>query len=471
MSQQQLMAMKLITMSNMELRDEIYRTVEENPALEIQIDKYADGATNLKQGDSSSRQTVNSVHTGKESKQGAEAAEKFQKMLENAPDNTETLQSHLLHQLNMTNLPENENRLCEKIIQNLDSNGYHILAPITLIEEKAGDTQELLKKCISIVQHFDPEGICCENFSESLKLQAELNGEAPELALFLLDGNLEMLKPPVADKVAKKILDFLDQQEKLTFNSKKFGFDKKDVSEEAVADAIRFIQELDPFPARNFGTTGTQYVQPDVFVSVDADGLVKVQLSDDTIPVLSIAKDFELADSSEGINGDEKDFVQNHLRNAKGFIETLEFRKTALNKAFAKLAQIQEEFFKKGPGNLVPLTQRKFAEIIEVHESTVSRIADSKFVRCSWGTFPVKYFFSNGLAVQGKDESQNKEEMISTDNVKIEIEKILNAQKPGDKKLSDQKIADMLAEKGISIARRTVSKYRAQLNIASSYER
>ena len=117
--------------------------------------------------------------------------------------------------------------------------------------------------------------------------------------------------------------------------------------------------------------------------------------------------------------------------------------------------------------------------MINVHESTVSRMAESKFLRCEWGTFPVKYFFSKALvSTKPKTNKKNEKkeietvaENISTDNVKIEIEKILKAQKPGEKKLSDQKIADILAGKGIKIARRTVSKYRAQLNIASSYER
>ena len=451
LSQQQLMAINLIAMGNMELREEIYRKAEENPALEITRDKFAEGASRLKQGNSSSQ---SSVHTGNSSKSGTEAAEKFQKLLENAPDNSETLQSHLLHQLNMLNIPEIEEKLCRKLILNLNEQGFHILAPVSLVDKTSGETPDLLEKCISTVQHFDPEGICCENISESLKIQAELKKNAPNLALFLLNGNLEMLKPPVPEKIQKKILGFLADQKKLAFSSSSFDFSKEELSLENIENAVKFIQNLDPFPARNFSGSAPQYIEPDVYIQKDSDGLVKIQLAQNVMPEIQLAADFKsMADEKEN-SGTANDFIQLQLKNAKAFLDTLEFRNTVLLKAFIKLAEIQKDFFEKGPGFLVPLTQRKFSEEIQVHESTVSRMADSKYIRCDWGTFPVKYFFS-----------------AAVDNVKIEIENILKAQKPGEKRLSDQKIADMLSEKGIEIARRTVSKYRSQMDIGSSYER
>ena len=123
---------------------------------------------------------------------------------------------------------------------------------------------------------------------------------------------------------------------------------------------------------------------------------------------------------------------------------------------------------------MIPLTQRQFAEEAGIHESTVSRIADSKFIHCDWGTFPIKYFFSNAIkkavtveAVRNNDTATE----VSSDSVRLEIEKILRESETSGKKLSDQKIADLLSSKGYKIARRTVSKYRSQLNIASSYVR
>lgn len=469
LSQQQIMAMNLIAMGSLELREEILEKVDENPALEIKEDKFLGN--------------TNSVHTGKTSRASEEASEKYQNMLESAPDETETLQEHLLHQLNMINLPENEHRICKKLIENLDENGFYILAPVTLLEPEKGDDENLLEKCIQTVRHFDPEGICCQNVTESLEIQAKLKKNAPKIALYILHGRLEILKPPVAEKVLNKIEKNIEENEKLSFwtpNPDDIQLTKKDLSLENVKNSIEFIQKLEPFPAAEFNSTQEHFVQPDVYVakSENSDEL-QVVLSNQAIPVLKIAEDFKSEEKSGSLSEKNKKTLKMQLKEAQNFLDTLNFREQVLFNAFKKLAEIQKKFFFKGPGNLVPLTQREFAKMINVHESTVSRMAESKFLRCEWGTFPVKYFFSKALvSTKPKTNKKNEKkeietvaENISTDNVKIEIEKILKAQKPGEKKLSDQKIADILAGKGIKIARRTVSKYRAQLNIASSYER
>lgn len=470
LSQQQIMAMNLIAMGSLELREEILEKVDENPALEIKEDKFLGNA--------------NSVHTGKASRAGEEAAEKYQNMLESAPDETETLQEHLLHQLNMINLPENEHRICKKLIENLDENGFFILAPVTLLEPEKGDNENLLKKCIFTVQHFEPEGICCQNVMESLEIQAKLKKNAPKIALYILHGRLEILKPPIAEKVLNKIQKNIEENEKLSFwtqNPDDIQLIKNEISLENVKKSIEFIQNLEPFPAARFKSTQEHFVQPDVYVAkAENSENLKVALSNQAIPVLSIAEDFKNEETSDSLSEKNKKTVKMQLKDAQNFLDTLNFREQVLLNAFRKLAEIQKDFFRKGPGNLVPLTQREFAKMINVHESTVSRMAESKFLRCEWGTFPIKYFFTKALAstkqkltegTEEKKEAESAAENISTDSVKIEIEKILKAQKPGEKKLSDQKIADILAEKGIKIARRTVSKYRTQLNIASSYER
>ena len=466
LSQQQIMAMNLIAMGSLELREEILEKVDENPALEIKEDKFLGNTT--------------SVHTGKTSRAGEEAAEKYQNMLESAPDETETLQEHLLHQLNMMNLPENEHRICKKLIENLDENGFFILAPVTLLEPEKGDNENLLKKCIFTVQHFDPEGICCQNVTESLEIQAKLKKNAPKIALYILHGRLEMLKPPIAEKVFNKIEKNIEENEKLSFWTQKaddIQLTKNDLSLENVKKSIEFIQNLEPFPAAGFKSTQEHFVQPDVYVAkAENSENLKVVLSNQAIPVLKIAEDFKNEENSNLLSEKNKKTVKMQLKDAQIFLDTLNFREQVLLNAFRKLAEIQKDFFLNGPGHLAPLTQREFAKMINVHESTVSRIAESKFLRCEWGTFPIKYFFTKALASTKTKNEENEEtksvaENISTDSVKIEIEKLLKTQKPGEKKLSDQKIADILAEKGIKIARRTVSKYRTQLNIASSYER
>lgn len=466
LSQQQIMAMNFIAMGSLELREEILKKAEENPALEVKDDSFFEKKNSG---------LVPTVHSGKASRAGEEASEKYQNMLESAPDETETLQEHLIHQLNMTNLPQNEQRLCRKLIENLDENGFHILAPVTLLEPEKGDNENLLKKCVSIVQHFDPEGICCQNVGESLEIQAKLKKNPPKIALYILHGRLELLKPPSAEKVLSKIEKIIEENEKLSFwtkNPDEIQIEKSDLTLENVAAAVKFIQQLQPFPAQEFKPAAEHFVQPDVYVakSENSDEL-KVVLSNQAIPTVKIAEDFKNEEKSGNLSEQNKKTIKMELKDAQNFLDTLNFREQALFKAFKKLAEIQKDFFLKGPGNLAPLTQREFAKMINVHESTVSRMAESKFLRCEWGTFPVRYFFSNALPSAKKEAQNQPAENISTDNVKIEIENILKSQKPGEKKLSDQKIADILEKKGIKIARRTVSKYRAQLNIASSYER
>ena len=136
----------------------------------------------------------------------------------------------------------------------------------------------------------------------------------------------------------------------------------------------------------------------------------------------------------------------------------------------SQLVHLQLDFFRHGPGNLKPLTQREFSALINVHESTVSRIADNKYISCHWGIFPVKYFFSTAIQ-KNPAFITSASQSVSSEKIRSEIKKILDAQKQGEKPLSDQKISDILAQKGYKVARRTVSKYRAMLNIDSSYTR
>lgn len=491
MSQKQILAMKLIGMGSQELRDEIIRQAEENPALEIVRDPLAEGATAVRRKTTSPQ----TVRTGGTSVSGQAEADEFQKMLESSPDERETLQEHLLHQLNMLPLPEKQHGLCEKIIGGLDENGHYLLAPESFLDRTDDEASAFLDSCISIIRSFDPAGICCKDVSESLEIQAQQNGDASALTLFILHGHLELIVPPSAEKARKKIAACIASQNTLAFQEKHIPLSQKDISLKHIEESIKYIQSLDPYPARNFGVRQTaHFIRPDVYITrekgilekenkdigfvIDTEQTYfKITGADDILPKVKIADDFS-ADSKKIAANDkeEKHFIISQQKAAQNFIDTIDFRQQAIIRACSFLVSCQKEFFRNGPGNLKPLTQRQLAELLGIHESSVSRIADSKFIRCSWGTFPVKYFFTN--AVQKKpspdaEQQQNKAEIdaFSSDTIRHEIQRILNAQQPDEKRLSDQKIASILAEKGISIARRTVAKYRAQLNIESSYNR
>lgn len=493
MSQKQILAMKCIGMGSQELRDEIIRQAEENPAIEIVRDPLAEGASSVRRKTTPSQ----TVRTGSAGAAGQTESDEFQKMLESSPDERETLQEHLLHQLNMLPVSETQHELCEKIIRGLDENGHYLLAPESFLDRTDAEKSAFLDSCISIIRGFDPAGICCKDVTESLEIQARQKGDASALTLFILHGHLELIVPPSAEKARKKIAACISSQNTLAFQEEKIQLSLKDISLKHIEEAIKYIQSLDPYPARNFGAqTAAHFIRPDVYVTRENGilekenkdaGLVidtettyfKITGADDILPTVRIAADFSTDSGKTTVSGtEEKHFILSQQKAAQTFIDALDFRKQAIIRACSFLVSCQKDFFRSGPGNLKPLTQRQLAELLGIHESSVSRIASSKFIRCSWGTFPVKYFFTNAVqkpknppAAAAYQQNTAESGAFSSDTIKHEIQHILETQKPDEKQLSDQKIAGILAEKGFRISRRTVAKYRAQLNIESSYRR
>lgn len=466
MSQKQIQSLNLLSMNAADLRQEILLQVEKNPALEIVKDDFENGLKSARYKNSPD----GNLRVGSSSSAGERKSDAFQEILESRPDERQSLFSYLTEQVNLLKIDESKRALCKKIVGNLDSRGFYILAPQSLLDQKAGESLKLLDECVKIVQSLDPPGICVENVEKSLLLQAKLKGGAPRLALFLLDGHFDFLNPPQSQKILERVQDFLKKQKKLSFGSEDFSFLEK-ITEADVDQALAFVRGLDPFPARNFSQSQTQYVFPDIYVEkvedqklepkeeVDYSSRVvcfgegqafKIKVSDKLLPQIRIANDFGEAKKDSA-------FAKAAIGQAKFFLESLEFRENTVAKAACAIVQKQIEFFKKGPGNLAPLRQQDIAALIGVHESTVSRMASSKYLQCQWGIFPVKYFFASAIADSSKESVMN------------EIQKIIA--QSGKKNLSDQKLADALAERGIKIARRTVAKYRSQMNIESSYSR
>ena len=488
MGQRQIQSLNLLAMGADDLREEIYAQAEKNPALEIEDDDFESGVKNVRVKTSLASDYL---RVGSASAAGEEKSRAFQEVLESRPDERRTLFSHLMEQLSFLRIPPEENALCKKLIGNLDERGFFILAPAALLNPSLNEDAELLEKCLSIVRGFEPSGICVANVQESLLLQARQKGGANDAAIFLLDGHLEFLNPPHAQKVLKKIHDFAKTQKSL-FGGADLPFEKN-LSLSEVQAALDFIKTLDPFPARNFSASVSNYISPDVFVEkipvsveevdfkkreIPCDGnfSFKIRISDKLIPRVKLSQEFISAQK-------KSEFAKEAVKSANVFLESLEFRESTIAAAMIAIVQSQIEFFKQGPGHLAPLRQQDVAEAIGVHESTISRMALSKFIQCEWGIFPVKYFFTNALPVSAnaaplpqdanlsdKVSENSSDNFVSKEKAKIEIQKILQ-EHSGEKSLSDQKIADILFERGIKLARRTVAKYRTQLNVQSSYFR
>lgn len=476
LSQVQIQTLNLLSLSSEDLRAEIYKAAEENPALEIVSDlkslpppsqgKFrADGGTRV------------STHA----KNGEEKSENFQLMLEAEPDERETLHEHLIFQLDVMRISKIEYAVGRKLIDNLDERGWHILSPFSLFPDAASEENKILPKMIEIIQRFDPVGVCCVNIEESLFVQARIKDDAPLLALFLLDGNLKMLDQLNVQRIQKKLVAYRENLETLRFanaaqktRAASYRLDDDDITHEKITEALEFIRTLNPRPAEHFVSGMTHFVRPDVYVTkesghaekdddekgivvCDEESYYKVRLSANAVPLVRVAKDFAAADKTgEGISA--------AVAKANAFVDSLSYRVSAIMRASCELVRVQKKFFEDGPGNLAPLTRHKMAEKMSVHESTVSRLADSKYLQCAWGLFPMKYFFTSAVATENNDT-------VSRDAVLAQMRKILDSQPENAKKLSDQKLADELAAKGIKIARRTVAKYRSLLEIGSSYDR
>ena len=499
MSQRQIYSLSLLSMNSQELRSEVFSAVDKNPALEIDKDPL-NGISSVSKV---SKNFSDNLHYGSSSASGQEKADAFQEILESRPDNRETLQQHLLSQLNSSRVSESQYALCRRLIENLDSSGFHILSPYSMLDKfDPNQNTALLEFCLDFVQNMDPAGTCCTNIEESLFVQAKARPDAPPAALFILDGHFDFLSPPRPALVLKKIQEFAADQKKKVFAAVspelESDFSPENFTVQDVENALAFIKTLEPRPARQFASAASPFVVPDVYVTKVPDsgeGAVheksivsgygrsafKISVADNVIPSVSLAPDYlQFEKSASGrsnahsVSSEEKKFIESSVKNARIFIENLEFRNQTIVRACSAIVRFQLAFFEKGPKYLVPLRQKDVADAIEVHEATVSRMANSKYIQCEWGLFPVKFFFSNAVAVkQPEDVHQisGGQENISRQSVQFEISSIIKSQPPQAKRLSDQKIVELLEAKGIKIARRTVAKYRAQLNIESSYSR
>lgn len=496
LSQRQLQSLSLLSLGTDDVRKEVYKAIEENPALELVSDKRESGIDIKRSGPADFTRLSSSV-----SGESAVVSDRFQAVLEAQEDKRQSLSEHLLTQLHVLPLSKTEESICERLIYNLDQKGFHILAPVSLLnKENADETQAVLQKCLDIVQHLDPLGVCTQNVEESLLVQAKEKNASP-LVLFLLSGHLDFISPPQPSRAQKKITAFFAEREKLFGVTDAVSVADFDLSETGIQEAIDCIRSLDPFPARNFGTSEAQYVLPDVTVSLvpeDADvreetmlpvssdktlvytpdGTWAVELFKGALPAVAINEEFAAFSRPDAKEEDTK-MVMESVKKARDFLDFLLLRQHSIMRAVCHIVLVQHQFFKKGPGFLVALKQKELAAALDLHESTISRLVNGKYVRCAWGLFELKYFFSN--AVQGAPAEKaaggtNQQEAgtqsgASKDAVLKEIKHILEESAQSGKKLSDQKIADQLLARGIHISRRTVAKYREQLHIASSYNR
>lgn len=472
LSQNLVYGLKMLQMPTKELRAEIYRFVNENPALEIVHDP---------------NQTKKS-EAGEWEGEAQFKSRDYNFILEAREDNRETLQQHLMHQLNSMRLSPDEYDLSQKLIYNLDRNGCYgsMRAPETLLDAtRPLQTRAMLKRCIDRIQNMDPIGTCCRTLEESLFIQAKIAGDASQLTLFILDGHLDFLNPPEPEKVAKKLQDFLKDWHSKSF-APKLPVESEKISQVSISQAIQYILHLNPRPAGEYSweSNSSQANLPDVVLTVTKEnGLIP---ADDFMHGKVAAKNrqdfhFQVKYASgllpEVRLNEAIDFDKATIESAKQFLSNIQFRQNTIVLQGCAIVKNQLDFFEKGPGHILPLTRRQLAEQLDIHQSTVSRMSakkNSKYIQTEFGLFPASYFFSSGVSAttQVADEGNLEGELnkkISAEAIKAKIAEILSSGQ--EKNISDSKLSLLLNEQGIKIARRTVAKYRAQLGLENSYNR
>ncbi len=362
--------------------------------------------------------------------------------VEYADRSEETLRDHLLWQLELTNLDARTTAIGQAVIDAINDDGYLTddLETIraTLTPDVLVSIEDIEQVLVKLVQQFDPAGVGARSVSECVQLQlGQLVAETPGLEL--------------ARRIAAEHLQLVAEHQ--------YGVLKRllRASDGDIEAAIALVRACQPRPGANVFTAPPEYVVPDVFVRRH-EGQWVVELNNSMSPQLRVNQVYA---GSLG-RGEEYDALKAQLQEARWLIRSLEIRNETLLKVALTIVQRQTEFLEQGEEHMRPMVLRDVAEAIEMHESTVSRVTTNKYMHTPRGVFEFRYFFSSHVAGEEGDQSSTA--------VRAKIRKLVGAEDP-EKPLSDSQIAQMLSEGGVTVARRTVAKYREAMKIASSSER
>jgi RNA polymerase sigma-54 factor len=369
---------------------------------------------------------------------------------------TRDLADHLRDQVSLLDLNGRQMYLADEFIGNINEDGYlacgleKIVEGVNesvqkVVEELDQDIEDLrlystgeADEMLVIVQSLDPPGVGARDLRECLMLQ-------------LREAGLEHSVP------FRLVRDCFDEliAHRWSEISKRFGISPADVQK-----AADEIAKLDPKPGLVYSDASDNYIIPDLIVD-KIDGKYFVFLNDANLPRLKLSKAYqEIARDKKKFDGENKEFISNKLNSANWMIQAIEQRRQTMLKVMNYIVERQREFFEKGVQFLKPLTLREVAEVISMHESTVSRVTNEKFVQTPRGVLPLKFFFSSGLSTTAGED-------VSARGIKAQIQKLVSEENPKHP-LTDQAIVNILKETGVQIARRTVAKYRDQLGVLSA---
>ena len=459
MTPQLQMAIKLLQLSRLELLDTIRQELEENPTLEEDVQEVTPEEQPAEQSEDLPADPPSTKEVTIEEKirddidwnnyideYNSSGRVHFETERRDAPNfesfltRKESLREHLLWQLLMTSPTEEEEKIGTFIAGNIDKDGY-LDVPVEYLANESGANPEKVEQILSLMQTFDPIGVCSRNLSECLLIQAKYFELDDTIVIEIITNHLNHLE----NKNYKAICKVL----------------KTNI--EDIISAVNVIIGLDPRPGLQFLDEEPQYITPDIYVYKLDDNFV-IMLNDDGMPKLRVNPFYKSAvKNGKKMPDNVKDYVQEKLRSATWLIRSIHQRQKTIYKVMESILKFQRLFFDKGIEYLKPMVLRDVAEDIEMHESTISRVTTNKFVHTPRGIFELKYFFNSSIrSVEG--------DALASASVQEKIRLIIESENP-QRPYSDDKISKLLKEANINIARRTVAKYREIMKVLPSSKR
>jgi RNA polymerase sigma-54 factor len=365
----------------------------------------------------------------------SEDAERRQHFLDSLVNET-SLQEHLIRQAELSDLAEPEMAAMRHLVGGIDDRGFLTQSPPD-VALQTGLPLDAVQRALAILRTFDPPGIGAEDLAGCLLAQLAAKGRGDSVAARIIREHFELLKRRRIPELSRKI-----------------AADPEDVQ-----SAIEEIGRLDPAPGRRFAEDSNRVVVPDVTVERDGEDW-KIILNSDYIPRLRISSAYRELIAKGSLSKQDRDYLRERMRSGKFLIDSIEQRQRTIERITREIINAQREFFENGVSSLKPLTMTQVAEVVGVHETTVSRAIANKYIRTPHGVFEFKYFFTPGYQSEGGAS-------VSNTSVKEMIADLINLEDRSSP-LSDQDLVAKLRERGITIARRTVAKYREELGILPS---
>ncbi|TXR52169.1 RNA polymerase factor sigma-54 [Reinekea thalattae] len=477
-------AIKLLQLSTLDLQQEIQQALDTNPMLEVKEDEVASANDVANQNASneqshsepaekaneapdqstqelSVQETIpdelavdsswDDIYTHTPTSHGIASADDDYN-LENIYGSTDSLIDHLNWQLNLTPMSDKDRIIAEAILESVDEKGYLSTGIEDIFEglqeglsseEDPLDTDEV-DAVLHRLQQFDPPGVCAANLADCLAIQLkQLPAETPyrDVAIKVVENHIELLGTK----------DFAQLMRKLR------------IKEAELREVFLLIQTLNPHPGASVESSKSEYVIPDVIVSKDIENnRWLVELNPEIAPKLKVNSSYASM-VKRADNSTDNTYLKDHLQEAKWFIKSLQSRNETLLKVATTIVEHQRNFLEYGDEAMKPLVLHDIAEAVGMHESTISRVTTQKYMHTPRGLYELKYFFSSHVSTDSGGE-------CSSTAIRALIKKLIAAENPR-KPLSDSKIATLLGEQGIQVARRTIAKYREAMNIPPSNER